>query len=135
MTAKKKTDLSSLSPTIACDKGFEFELKDPFTSEPLGAFISVTGREGTAFRNHVRKKANEGLKKQASGKEQVQTVEELEAAGVELCVACTTGWRDITWQGADLPFSPENARTVYAEKWIRDQVEEAILDLGNFTPA
>lgn len=135
---KKVMDLGTISPRAACDKGFEFELRHPSDNEPLGAFITVTGKEGTAFQEHVREKANANLKRrfeaQRRGKEEVPTIEKVEKDSIALLVACTVSWRNIVLNGAELEFSEANARKLYAESWIRGQVDEAIDDLGNFMP-
>lgn len=142
MTKTTTIDLASISAKEACNKGYELELRHPVSLARLGVFISVVGSESDTFQGHVRRKANERLRKQFADQrkgrgEEAPTVEEVEANAIELLAACTTGWRTgdkptITLAGEDLPFCEANARQLYAEKWIREQVDEAIGDLGNF---
>lgn len=141
MSKEATIDLASLSAKEACEKGFELELQHPVTSAPLGVFLSVVGSESETYQAHVRKKANERLRKQyegrSKGRDEAPTVEKAEAAALDLLAACITGWRTadvqtVTHGGKALEFSPANARFLLAEKWIRNQVDEAVHDLGNF---
>lgn len=134
-------DLSSLDTAVACDKGFELELRHPITKEPVGAFITVVGKDGKAFTDFNRSLANRNLRKDFERRRRAKDadapkVEEIESEAINLLVACTTGFRNVSYKGAILTFSEENARTLYTEqKWVRAQVDEAIGDLENFTQA
>lgn len=141
MTKAATIDLASLSAKAACESGYELELLHPATREPLGVFISVVGSEAEAFQGYVRKRANDRLRKQFANQrkavEEIPTVEQAEKDAIALLAACTTGWRTgdtptITHGGKPLEFNDVNARFIYAERWIREQVDEAIGDLGNF---
>ena len=141
--AAKKFDLSSLDTIAACTKPVEIEIKHPATLVGTGVFISVIGKDAPAYRNIVRGMADESLRRQAAGKTAMAdtSLDKLEAKNIEALVAATTGWRDgddpaLELNGERLEFSPANARKVYAEILpIRDQVSEAINDLGNFMVA
>jgi hypothetical protein len=134
-------DLAAFDTTAACDRGFELELVNPITKEPLGSFITVVGKDSTAFTEHTRRVSNATLRRQferqRKGKDgEPVTIEKIEAEAIDLLVACTTGWRNISYNKEPLPFSEENARKLYTEqKWVRAQVDEAIGDLENFIPA
>lgn len=144
---KNGIDLASFDTKAACEKGFELELRNPFNSEPLGVFISVVGTESEMFQGHVRRKADEKLKSQVMRRnrpEEAPTVAQIERDSIALLAACTTGWRTvengeskptITHGGKPLEFNEANAKFLYANKWIREQVDDAIGDLGNFTQA
>lgn len=144
MTKTSTIDLASISAKTACNKGYELELTHPVSLEPLGVFIRVVGSESDAFQGHVRKHANAVLRErfaaqQRGRKEDAPTVERAEAETIDLLVACTTGWRTgdapvIEWAGEKLDFTDGNVRRLYAEKWIRAQVDDAIGELGNFMP-
>ena len=140
MTDTKPLDLADLNTTAAADKGFELELLHPVSKAALGVFVGLVGKDSTAFRDHIRRSANERLRKQAMqqrrGKEiEVLTMERIEADAIELLAVSTTGWRGVTYKGEDLPFSAANARLLYTEMtWVREQIDEAIGDLENFMP-
>jgi hypothetical protein len=141
MSKTKRIDLASLDTAAACDKGFELELKHPITHEPIGAFISVVGKDSKTFDDFVRRQSNDRLRRsfqnQRRGKDaEAPTVEQIEADAISLLVACTIGWREIELNGAELPFNEANARKLYTEqKWVRSQVDEAIGDIENFMTA
>mgnify|MGYP007044108457 CR=1 FL=1 len=55
--------------------------------------------------------------------------------GIELLVSCTIGFRGIMFDGKEMPFTIENARKLYSYRglrWLREQVDAAIIDLENF---
>ncbi len=59
-----------------------------------------------------------------TGKLPTSDPEDDDADQVDDLVACTLGW-----EGAVLPYSPENARKLYADtkrRWLRDQVQAAL---------
>lgn len=146
-------DLSKLNTTKACDKAVEIELRHPTTNEPLGQFIGIVGKDGTVFREHVRKSVNAKLRADAVAAKRsrnlvVATVEETEEDAIDLLVACTTSFRtakndkDGEPGGAYLlyngkvEFSPDNATQIYTDAvWIRAQVDTAIGDLDLFFTA
>jgi hypothetical protein len=138
---EKRIDLASLDTRAACDKGAEIELTHPITSEPLGVFISVVGKDSTAFREYMRDKINAMLRQEAMAKKRGKDVpprmmEDSEAETVELLTVCTQGWRNVVLDGVDLPFSVQNAKKLYAEQlWVRKQVDDAIANLENFMKA
>lgn len=136
-----KLDLATLDTVAACDKGAEIALRHPVTTAPLGVFISIVGRDSSVFKEYIRNRVNDKLRRDAMDKkrgrdEAVPTMEESEAESIELVTLCTTGWRNVTYKGEELAFNVANALTLYKEMpWIRRQVDEAIGDLENFMPA
>jgi hypothetical protein len=142
----KKTsnfDLASLNTIDACNKPAEIEIKHPVTLMGTGIFIKVLGKDSDAYRGRVRAMADESLRRQALGKggSADQTLDKLEQKNIDALVAATVGWRDgddpaLELNGEKLEFSAANARKVYSELLpVRDQVAEAINELGNFMPA
>ena len=139
MTKKSEAfDLGSLNTVDACNTPTEIEIKHPTTGAPTGVFFSVLGRDSDVYRSRIRSMADESLRKQATGKAQPETLDSLEKRNTEALVAATTGWRTgdeptVTLSGEKLAFSADNARKVYEQLFpVRDQVAEAIADLGNF---
>lgn len=136
--AKKKVDLASLDTIKACNDGAEIELRHPITNEPLGAFIKVLGKDSDTFREFQRHNFNEYLRNEAlakaRGKRAVsKSADDLDDDMMTMLVGCTVGWRDVEYNGEPLVFSAANVRKLYTERpWIRDQVNEAVGDLGNF---
>lgn len=154
MTKAKAFDLGSLDTIEACNKPVEIEIKHPVTLMPTGVFISIVGKDGDIYRGRIRAMADESLRRQALGKSAAadNSLDKLEAKNIDALVAATVGWRTqeldviigktpesdpaITFKGERLEFSPANARRVYSELLpVREQVVEAINELGNFMPA
>lgn len=141
MTTKNEVfDLDSLNLSTACEKGFELELLNPITKEPLGVFIDIIGNESEVLKKHVRETTNARLRQNAmlakSGKEaDVETVEKIDARAIDYLVAATTGWRNVVYKGKALEFSKENAKMLYSApgmQWIKSQVDVAVGKLENF---
>lgn len=157
MTDSKPTaqafDLSALDTGAGSDKGAEIELKHPVTKKPLGIFISILGKHSQTFRDVVKDRQNEALRKRALAERQGGDVEpvsaeEMEAAATDLLVVCSTGWRTvtkdakgevisetptITFEGKALEFNVPNARLIYSRLiWLRTQVDEAVGNLELF---
>jgi hypothetical protein len=141
MTKKNEAfDLGSLDTIEACNKPTEIEIKHPTTGAPTGVFFKVLGKDSNVYRGRIRGMADESLRKQAAGKGQSDTLDQLEQKNIDVLVAATVGWRTgdeptITLKGEQLDFSADNARKVYEQLLpVRDQVAEAIGDLANFMP-
>jgi hypothetical protein len=136
----KPLDLASLDLAAAAEKGFELELLHPVTQAPLGVFITLVGKDSPTFRDHVRRGANDQLRKQAVSKRrgaeiEVPTIEKMESDMIELLSLCATGWRNLTYKGVELPFSTVNAKVIFTDlPWIREQVDQAVGDIENFFP-
>ncbi len=136
-----KFSLNALDTVAACNKPFEVQIKD-VNGEPTPFFISVLGKDGDVYRGRVRALADEQLRRQATGKAVADaTLDKLEQKNIGALVAATVGWRvgegqTVELDGEDLPFSAANAHKVYERLiTVRDQVSEAINDLGNFMKA
>lgn len=133
---KADFDLTALDTTAACNKPHEFELVHPVTGDGLGIFISVLGKDSTAYRNKVRAFADQNLR----GSNQKLSLSDLEAKNVDALVAATVNWRStkagegkVIMNGEVLTFSHTNVRTVYASiEPVREQVQAQVNDLGNF---
>lgn len=144
MTAKKASfDASSLNTIDACNKPAEIEIRHPVSGVPTGLFISVVGKDSDTYRGRIRAMADESLRRQAIGKSASAdtSLDKLEAKNIDALVAATAGWRTgddpaVMLNGERLEFNAANARKLYMEILpIREQVAEAINDLGNFMPA
>lgn len=145
-------DLSGLDTIEACNKPVEIEIKHPVSGVGTGVFVSIVGKDGDAYRSRVRGMADDSLRRSAMGKNASDTsIDKLEQKNIDALVAATTGWRTqapaligekpesdpaVMMKGERLEFNAANARKVYSEILpIREQVSEAINDLGNFMPA
>lgn len=131
-------DLAKTNLSEAADAGYEFEVKLPGSGEPTGAFITVRGEMSKTVKNYARQKFREfQLKEQQAkrrGKEsQDMTIEEAEELSIETAVTRVISWRGITDNGKEVPFTKENAETIFREhSWIKEQVMEESAQLLNF---
>lgn len=138
----KAFDFGALDTAAACDKPFKLEFEHPVTRAPLGCGVMMIGKDSAIAKAHVRKNANEQLRKNAMrskrGKDSdVPTIEEIESAGTDLLVACTTGiWGDLQVDGEPLAYSPDNVRAFYTRfGWAKEQADETFGNLENFIHA
>ena len=149
----KFTDLDDLDTAKASDAGAEIELMHPTKKTPTGIFVSVLGKHSEIFREHIRERTNERLRREAMNKKRgkdddVTTAEQVEEKAIELLVLCTLGWRSetrndkgevianepvIVHKGEPLSFNVANASKLYRNLiWMREQVDAGIGDLENF---
>ena len=143
--AKAVFDLATLDTRAACDIPSEIELKHPATSEPLGIFISVLGKDSTPYKTAVKALRNAAFKKAGMAQRKGQKVEfttadDIDANSIDLVVAATVAWRDglnnkatLTIDGAEIACTPETAKAFYQRfEWVKEQIDEYIEDLENF---
>lgn len=135
----KKFDIASLDTVAASNDGAELELRHPVTNAPLGVFISIVGKDSDSFREYQRRKFNEYLRAEHAARIRgknappQKSAEEYEDDMLTLLVTCTRSWKGVVFKGVDLEFNAENVRMLYKNSpWIRDQVNDAVGDLGNF---
>lgn len=131
---------------LAVDKPQRLTLLHPNTRQPLRdkkgeeAWIDLYSADSDVARKHNRAIQRRLLNVSARGQRIKRTPEELEAEGLDLLVALTTGWRLVSLSGdhMDVPFTAENARELYGAPsmaWLREQVDEFAADRGNFSGA
>lgn len=143
--AKKSNvvDIGNLDTVAACNGGYEVELKHPATGDPLGVFWTIRGKDSDVYREIMRDRLDEGLKKDIKARQkgseiEQETISEIEEKTVELLVLCSISWRQekpeyIMFNGQELIFNPQNAHKILTERrWIRSQLDSAIHNLANF---
>lgn len=128
---------------LEVDKPSRMVIVHPVSRQPLRdaegkeAYIELYSGDSDVAKKHHRAVQRRRLAMKGRGK---ITPEELEAEHVEFLGALTVGWYLVDLSGAPIsvPFSPENARDLYAEaalSWVREQVDEFTGDRGNFSKA
>lgn len=128
-------DLAALDIEKGAETGARLELMHPTTNAPTGAWITLLGADSEAYRERQRALQRKRFDRMAKQRRMAISPEELEAEGLDLLVASTTGWGGLEQAGVPIPFSPGAARELYAKRrWIREQVEEFIGDRANFLP-
>lgn len=130
-------DMSSLDVETHGDMPVEIELHHPADrSIGLGMFVTIRSSQGATFKQYMREKTNDEMRENFEAKvpkNAPPTIEDGEKSGIEALVVCTVGWRGITWDGQDFPFTPANAIKLYTERsWIRPQIDRATGELKRF---
>ena len=119
---------------VANDATTEVEIYDN-AGAATGIVITVYSSESDIALTTKRKALDRRIAKmQRRGSKSTLKAEELEAEAMELRVACTKAWRDLSYNGEVLDCTDENKRMIYSRvSRIRDQVDEAIADVSLFT--
>jgi hypothetical protein len=131
-------DLAKHNYTEIAEAGFEFELKLPGTGEGTGVFITVRGDQSKTVKAFGRKKYSEFKLREQQAKRRGKdvddmTLEEAEELSIESAIVRVIGWKNITENGKEVPFTKENAERIFKEySWIKDQVVEEAGQLLNF---
>ncbi len=132
-------DLSALDTRKAADEGAKLHLRHPVEDTPLtkddGSPITITlvGSDSATFKRAMQVQADRRLK---SNNRRAISMQSIEDDAVDLLSAATVGWDGIVVDGKELPFSNENAKTLYERfPWIREQVNSFIGERANFLKA
>lgn len=144
--------MQDLALLDTANQGAAIRLFHPGTNADLGIIINVLGQDSEQFtkkQSEQQRKRTQRIRNSGTFRFQPPSLEEMTADTVELLVAVTTGWASEekqadgaikTEQGLKIgeeviPFNAENARMVYTRyKWIREQIDSAVMDRGNFLP-
>jgi len=128
-------DLDALDTRAGSDKGFELELLHPVTREPLGAHITVLGKDGDTYLQKSSEIRRRRLERAARGVNGAAMVDVVEAEGIELTAACCRSWTGIKKGDKEWPPGEASAvRLLTQFEWIREQVDAAIHNRANFLP-
>jgi hypothetical protein len=126
-----KYDVASLIPD---SNEFEFEISNPHTKKKTGIYVTVLSRDSDTYKELQRAQQNARFK--SFGRRTTSsslTAEELEEENIQILIACTKAWRNMILHGQELECNPANVRKVYETvNAIREQVDDAIHDRGNF---
>lgn len=126
-----------ISAVLTADEPFELQLVHPVTREPIDVTISIVGMDSAVYRKVAHAQRARRIKNIKPGSRNLPvSMDELEADAIEILAECTTGWKNLAFNGSELPFSKENAVMVYSSPktgWVREQVDEAISDRANFS--
>jgi len=131
-------DLSDLDVKTGSDAGFRLILLHPGTRQPLALWIDVLGADSDAYQEKKREITRNWEERLKRDQRATLTDDEAEEQARELLVVATRGWCDqMSIKGEALPFSPNNARQLYADKrfpWIPEQVYRGVHSRANFLP-
>lgn len=121
-------ELNSVNISQQHEAGYALEIVHPATGDKLGGVINIRGSESKSVQSYNRKRFMELQKRERmnKGKSSDYSLDEIETIGVESAIVRVIGWKNITKDGVELTFTPENAEMLFKEyPWIRSQVMEA----------
>lgn len=134
-TTGPSIDLADFDTSKGAEQGFELTIADLKSGAPTTMKITVLGADSDAYRERQRQFQRARVERMNKSRRMNITPDEIEAEALELLVEVTTGWSGFRLNGADLPFNRDNVRMVYKRfGWIREQVDQAVGDRGNFLP-
>lgn len=127
--------------TLALKADYELHLKHPLTDMKLYADkeekkpvqILLYGTASKQYRKAVSEMQTRQLRRNA--KKEKPSAEVMNEEAVELLVAVSAGTKNFVFEGAEFSGTAEAFRKLYSDpkfSWIRQQVDEAIGDVGNF---
>ena len=121
---------------------FFLQLRHPVTDEPLTVKaadgsdsevgITLYGPASRQYRNAIQGVQSRALRRQA--KKATATPQEMQEEAVNLLVAVSAGSKNLSFDGIS-PQSADEFRQLYNKAslmWIKDQVDEALGNTGNF---
>lgn len=131
-------DLAALDVRKGADSGFELQLTHPVTGAALPLFVTILGADSDEYQSALREQQRRRMERMARGKRAPITPEEIDDEALNLLARITRGWRadGMLLDGKPLPaFSTAEARKLYERfPWIREKVDQAMGDRGNFLP-
>ena len=88
--------------------------------------------DSKTYQDFSRKIQDKNLKKGFRGMKHLKA-ETMDSNKIDLISTCTVDWKNVQYEGEDLPCDAKNKRWLYRKfRWIFDQVDEFIGDRGNF---
>ena len=130
-------DLNSLDLSKDAEAGYELTLVHPVSGDDLDGVIRVRGDKSRQIQAFSRKRVNELQRRErmqkGKGKDTDLSIEELEQMHIESGIARVISWKNIKKDGEDLPFTKENAESVFKDyPWVLEQVLDASSNLNLF---
>lgn len=140
MKTKKEIQMFELT-TLATKDNFELQLRHPVTEELLFAdkdeqepvIVGLFSPSSKEHRNAVNALQNKRMRKGFREKDKIN-IEELRQDGINFLVACSDYTKNLSYDGKPVK-TADDFRAMYSDvsiNWIREQVDAALGDVGNF---
>lgn len=131
-------DIQKQDFSKSAEAGYSFDLKLP-TGASSGAKLTIIGDLSPAVKAFQRRKFQEYQQRQAiakrKGRDDEIDLDEAEDVNIESALVRLIGWKGVTENGVEVPFSKEKAAEVLRQHaWIRDAILVEAADVTNFTP-
>lgn len=125
-------ELDDLLTQDAHEEGAECQIISPVDNKPTDFYIKVLGTDSIGFQKAQRKIRNNAIKA-LSEKKEISIEDEIDQE-IEHLASITIGWRGLTVDEKEKPFTKEHCKNLYTKApHIRSQVDRFISDLTNFT--
>lgn len=141
-------DISKIDIIGASNKGFDVEIINPATNEPLGLTITVVGGMSTAYKDDMfllfaeledytdKNTVDESASKKEKAQTKLKADKFEEGLIAKFLAKYTKSWSGMVENGMEIEFSEKEAERIYAEyPLIRNQVQKAMLTVSNFIKA
>lgn len=134
-------DLASLDSRTRSVAGVRFKVRDPRTATPMRnsvgeeVFVLLHGRNSPIF-EQLQQQANDARAARAAAGIELSS-EELRQERVDYVAGCTSGWNIEQLDGQPFPYSPENAKRMWADKrfsWLLNEAWAFVINEANFLP-
>ena len=130
--------------TLALKDTFTLKLKHPVTQELLlvdgdedkPVAIELYGTASKQYRNAISAMQTRALRRNA--KKEKPSADQIKEESVSLLVACSAGSKNLAVDGVVHAGDADSFKTLYSDarySWIKEQVDEALGDIGNFLEA
>lgn len=131
-------DIQKQDFSKSAEAGYSFDLKLP-TGASSGAKLTIIGDLSPAVKAFQRRKFQEYQQRQAiakrKGRDDEIDLDEAEDVNIESALVRLIGWKGVTENGVEVPFSKEKAAEVLRQHpWIRDAILVEAADVSNFPP-
>lgn len=128
--------------SLDVDKPQRWVILHPTTRQPLRdndgkeAWIDLYSSDSAVARRHNFNSARRRMNAAGRNQRIRFSPEELEAEGIDLLAALTVDWYLVSLDGTALntPFSVDEARELYLNNWLKEQVDDFVTDRANFPP-
>lgn len=132
-------DISQLNYADSADIPHSFNVILPDGITETDIIFMVRGEQSPEVKNYQRRVFAEQKRAAEMRKRKNQdpdpALEEQEETLLNLTVNRLVGWKGLTEQGKEIPFSPEKAKELLQKApWMRDQIIEASNQILNFRP-
>jgi hypothetical protein len=129
---KKGMNIKNFDTVGLSESGVDFALIDPHTVQPSEAIVRLAGPDSSTYREAEKRALRlQAARLRSEGTDTMVAMSDDER--VELLASCVLGWRGLTENDQELPFSPENARRVLTSyPVIRRQIDGFVSNAANF---
>lgn len=138
MVGENTTDLLALDTAKVMGKSSPCDIVNPLTKKPTGARVWLYGSDSQRVQDYVNGEADAQLAKNAElaarGKSpDAPTTDKARKRSIDLLIVATDKWENVNMGGQVVEFTHQRAQELYGVKFIREQLQEFMGEIENFT--